>query len=111
MRQHASKRNRRPNQCIKFLIPSNGKLQVTWRDTFDLQILCRVTGQLQNFCGQVFEDGGEVDGGLGTDARLLSRYRAEVTLYAAAGKLRESLCQCKGRVSSTRGVRDGGLWG
>ena len=93
MRQHTSKRDRCPNQCIKLLIPSNRKLQVTWRDAFDLQILCRVASQLQNFGGQVFEHGGEVDGSLGADARLLSRYRAEVTLYAAAGELRESLCQ------------------
>ncbi len=88
MWQHASECNRRPNQCIKLLISANRKLQVARCDAFDLQVLCRVAGKFQNFGGKVFEHGGEVDGGLGADSSLLSRYQAEVTLYAAAGELR-----------------------
>ena len=88
MRQHTAKRNRRPNQRIKFLIPANRKLQVARRDALDLQILSRVAGQLQHFGGQVFEHGGEVDGGFSADARLLSCYGAEVALYAATGELK-----------------------
>ena len=88
MRQYTSKCNRRPNQCIKLFISANRKLQVTWRDTLDLQILCCIASQLQHFGGQVFEHGGEVDGSFRTDARLLSCYRAKVTLYTAAGELR-----------------------
>lgn len=36
------------DERIQFLIASNGQLQVTWGDTLDLQILWRVSGQLQN---------------------------------------------------------------
>ena len=50
------------DQSIQFFITSNGKLQVTRRDTLDLKILAGVSGQLQNFGGKVFQNGRGVNG-------------------------------------------------
>ena len=33
------------------------------RDTFDLEIFCGVSGEFEDFCGEVFEDGSDVNGG------------------------------------------------
>lgn len=87
MRQDTTKRNRRPDQRIQLLVAANRELQVARRDALDLEILGRVAGELEHLGGEVFEDGGEVDGSFGADARLLPRDGAEVTLYAAAGEL------------------------
>lgn len=60
---------------------------MTWRDTFDFEILGGVACQFENFGSEVFEHGREVDGCLAADARLLAGYGTEVTLYATAGEL------------------------
>jgi hypothetical protein len=65
---------------------------VARRDALDFEILGRVSGQFEDFGGKVLEDGGEVDGGFGADARLLSRYRAQVALYTAARELGREKC-------------------
>ena len=57
------------------------------RNALDLEILGSVACQFEDFGGQVFEDGGQVDGCFGADARLLARDGSEVTLYATAGEL------------------------
>jgi hypothetical protein len=61
---------------------------MAWRDTLDLQILGSVACEFENFGGQVFENGRQVDACFGADARLLSRKVSEMTLYATAGELR-----------------------
>jgi hypothetical protein len=56
-------------------------------DALDLEILGGIACQLEHFGCEIFENGGEVDGGFGADARLLARDGAKVTLYATARKL------------------------
>jgi hypothetical protein len=64
---------------------------VAWRDALDLEILGSVACKLEYLGGQVFENGGKVDGGFGADARLLARDGSEVTLYATARELLRAL--------------------
>lgn len=40
---------------------------MTRRDTLDFEVLGGVSGKFENFGGQVFEDGSEVDGGYTVD--------------------------------------------
>ena len=54
-------------QLVQFLIVTDGQLQVTGDDTGLLVVTGSVTGQFQDFSGQVFQDGSQVDGGTGTD--------------------------------------------
>jgi hypothetical protein len=41
----------------------------------------------KDLCGQVFEDGGAVDGGLGTDTHLILRLGLQVTVDTTDGEL------------------------
>lgn len=70
MRQHTTKRNRRPDQAVQFLVAADGELQVTRGDALDFQVFCGVAGEFEDFCGQIFEDGGDVDGGFGAHAHF-----------------------------------------
>jgi len=87
MRQHTSKRNSRPDQRVQLLVTADRELQMAGSDALDLEILGRVASQFKDFGGEIFEDGSEVDGGFGTDARAVAGYGAEVALYTAAGEL------------------------
>ena len=87
VRQNTTKGNRGVNEGIKFLVTSDGELQVSGCNALDLEILCGVACQFEDFGSQVFEDGRQVDGRLAADARLLAGDGAKVTLYATAGEL------------------------
>lgn len=87
MRQDTTKSDGGTNEGIELLITANGKLQMTWCDALDLEVLGGVTRKLEHFGGKVFENGRQIDTGFGSDARLLARDGAEVTFYATAGKL------------------------
>ena len=77
------------NQRIKLFVTADRELQVARCDTLDFQVLGRVTSEFEHFSGKVFENGGQVDGRFGTNARLLTRYIPQVALYTTAGELRE----------------------
>jgi len=58
------------NEGIQFFITTDGELKMAWGDTLHLQILGGVSCQFQNLSGEVFEDGGGVDGSGGTDTAV-----------------------------------------
>jgi len=64
---------------------------MTRRDTLDFEILGGVACQLEHLSSQVFQDGSQVDGGFGADARLLASDGSQVALYATAGELPSSV--------------------
>lgn len=45
------------DQGVQFFVTPNGQLQVTRRDTLDLQILAGISGQLQDLSSQILQDG------------------------------------------------------
>ncbi len=55
-------------ELVQFLVVADGELQVTRDDTGLLVVTGSVSGQFEDFSGQVFEDGSQVDRGTGTDA-------------------------------------------
>ena len=65
---------------------------MTWRDTLDLEVLGRVTGEFEHFGGQVFQDGGTVDSGGGTDATGIGGALLEVTVNTSDGELQQANC-------------------
>ena len=87
MRQNTSKSDSGANECVEFLVASDGKLKMARCNTLDLEIFGGVSCEFENFSGQIFEDGGEVDARFGADARLLARNGSKMTLYATAGEL------------------------
>ena len=66
----------RLDQRVELLVTSDGEQQVSRRDSLDLEVLGRVTGELKHLGSQVLEDGGRVDGrgcadsAVGTDPGL-----------------------------------------
>jgi hypothetical protein len=58
------------DQSIKLLISADSELQMSGRNTLNLQVLARVSGELKNLSGQVLEDRGRVDGRGGSDTLL-----------------------------------------
>lgn len=60
---------------------------MAWGDTLHLQVLGRVTRQFEDFGGQVFENGSQVDGGLCADTRLVAGDGSKMALYTTAWEL------------------------
>jgi hypothetical protein len=67
---NSSSGNSSLDESIKLLISADGELQMPGRNTLDLQVLARVSGELKNLSGQVLEDGGGVDRGGRSNALL-----------------------------------------
>lgn len=72
---------------VELFVTTDGKLEMAWRDALDFQIFGGISGEFEDFGGEVFENSGEVDGGFGTDAHLVAGRVTEVTLYATAWEL------------------------
>ena len=87
VRQNTSERNRRANESVKLFVATDRKLQMTWRDALDFQVLGSIACELEYFGGKVFQHGCEVDGGFSTDTRLVAGDGSKVALYATAGEL------------------------
>ena len=49
-------------KLVQLLVVANGELEMAGNDAGLLVIASGVTSQLENFSGQVFKDGSEVDG-------------------------------------------------
>lgn len=66
-------------QLLQFVVASDGEIHMSWGDASELEILACVSGEFENFRGEVFEDRGEIHGrfrsyaGLATDALLQLR--------------------------------------
>jgi hypothetical protein len=86
--QDTTESDRRVNEGVEFFVTADGELQVSGRDALDFEVLCRVSGQLEYFGCEVFQDGGHVDGGFGADAHLVLGLRLEETLHTTAGELK-----------------------
>lgn len=54
-------------ELVQLLIVTDGELKVTGNDTGLLVVTGGVTSQLENLSSEVLENGGQVDGGTGTD--------------------------------------------
>lgn len=54
-------------ELVQLLIVPDGELQVAGDDTCLLVVTGSVASQLENLSREVLEDGGQVDGGTGTD--------------------------------------------
>lgn len=68
------------DEAIKFLIASNGKLQMAGGYALDLEIFAGISGQFEDLRGEVLEDGGRVDGSGGSHALLATDAVLEVAM-------------------------------
>ena len=49
-------------ELVQFFIVPNGELKMTGDDTGLLVVACSVTGKLEDFSGEIFENSGEING-------------------------------------------------
>lgn len=77
-------------KLVQLLIVADGQLQVTGDDTSLLVVTSSVASQLQNFGGQVLEDGGQVNGGTSTNTLGVVAL-AQKTVDTADGESQTSL--------------------
>ena len=55
-------------ELVEFLVVSDSEENVSGDDSGLLVVLSGVSSQLENLSSQVFEDGGEIDGGTSTNS-------------------------------------------
>lgn len=77
-------------ELVQLLIVPDGELQVTGDDTCLLVVTGGVASQLKNLSSEVLKDGGQVDGGTGTDTLSVVAL-AEETVDTADGERQTSL--------------------
>lgn len=77
-------------ELVQLLIVADGKLEVTRNDTGLLVVASGVASQLENFSGQVLQNGSEVHGSTGTDTLSVVAL-AEQTVNTANGEGQTSL--------------------
>jgi len=77
-------------QLVELLVVADGELEVAGDDAPLLVVAGSVAGKLENLSGEVLEDGGEVDGGTGTDTASVVSL-AEETVDTTDGELESGL--------------------
>lgn len=77
-------------QLVQLLIVADGELQMPGDDTGLLVVTGGVASQLENLGSEVLEDGGQVDGGTGTDTLSVVAL-AEQTVDTTDGERQTSL--------------------
>lgn len=96
--QNTTERDGRADERVQLFVPTNGELQVARCDTLDLEILGGVTGQLENFGSEVFQDGRDVHSGCliicqQSESRVSdSCLRAQAADAATPGRISLTLC-------------------
>merc|ERR1719383_1129418 len=76
-------------QLVQLLVVTDGQLQVTGDDPGLLVVTGSITCQLKDLSSQVLHDGGQVDGGTGTDTLSIVSL-AEQTVDTSHGELKSS---------------------
>jgi len=91
------------DEGIEFFVSTDGELKVARGDTLDFEILCGISCKLEDFSGEIFENGGNVDCSLGTNAHLILGVVLQETLDTTAGELKTSLARMALLLLSTVG--------
>lgn len=79
------------DEGVQLLVTADGKLQVARCDTLHLEVLARVTRQLEHLGGQVLEDRGRVHRRCGTHALVRVHPRLEESMNTTDGELQAGL--------------------
>lgn len=63
MRKNTSKRDGCADQRIQLFVTTDGELQMARRNTLHFEVFGGIASKLEDFGGEVFKDGSDVDGG------------------------------------------------
>ena len=87
VRNNSTTSNGSFDQCIEFLVSTDGQLQMPRSDTLHLQILTSISCKLQYFCGQVLEYGCSIDSSCCTNSPIGGNPSLEQTVNTTHRKL------------------------
>jgi len=87
-------------EFVQLFVVSDGELEMSRDDSGLLVVSGSVSGQFENFSGQIFEDGSKVDGSAGSNSLCVVAF-SQHSVDTADGKLESSsdgsrLCLCFG---------------
>lgn len=78
---------------VEFLVSANGELQVTRSDTLHFEIFTGIASELENFGGEVFEDGRGVNRRGGPDSLVGVNATLEESMNSSDGELQGEVTQ------------------
>lgn len=78
---------------VQLLVTTDGELQVTRSDALYLEILGRITCQLQHLGSEVLQDCGAVHCSGGTNSSMACGASLQMSVDAAHGELKERLSE------------------
>lgn len=87
VRDHTTAGDRGLDQRVELLITADSQLQVARSDSLHLEVLARVTSQLEHLSREVFKDGGSVDGRGGADTTVRAHSTLEEPVNSSHGEL------------------------
>jgi len=87
------------DKTVQFLVSSDSELEMPWRDALNLQVLGCISGQLQHFRRQIFQDGSAVDSCRGADPAVRSGPRLKMSMDPPHGKLEARTLRSRYRLS------------
>jgi len=87
VRDHTAAGDRRFDERVEFLVTTDGQVQMAGGDALHFQILRCIAGKLEHFSGEVFENGGRVDGGRGADTSVRCSALLEEPMDTTDGEL------------------------
>ena len=78
------------DESVELFVSSDSKMKMSWGDTLHLKILGGVTGQLEDFGGEIFEDGSAVYCGSSSDTSAGSGSLLQETMDTSDRELESS---------------------
>ena len=85
---HTTASNGSLDERIKFFVTADSQLQVTWRDSFHLQVLACVASELEHLRGEVLKNCSSVDSRCCTDTTVSTHSALQESVNSSNGELK-----------------------
>ena len=89
MGDHTTASNGGFDERIKFFVTADSQLQVTWRDSFHLQVLAGISSELKHLSGEVLKDCSSVDCGRCTNTTVSTDSALQESVNSSNGELKQ----------------------
>ena len=86
---HTTASNGSLDECIKFFVTADSQLQVTWRDSFHLQVLASVASKFKYLSGEVLKNRSSIDSRCCTDTTVGTHSALQESVNSSNGELKK----------------------
>lgn len=87
MRKHTASSDGSLDQWVQLFVTTDSKLKMPRCNTFDFEVLGRITSQFKNFCCQIFQNSCRVYRSLGSYTCIVSAPFLQITMNTTNGEL------------------------